>query len=78
MRCPKCGNETRVLETRGQFRKRGCKGCGTQFETRVNLLTGIELRRQRAGITPAPNQPAADRPAESRQRASRVEQELPA
>ncbi len=50
MRCPKCGAETKVTETRGIYRRRQCVngGCRESFETRENPVTKLEFRRIRA------------------------------
>jgi hypothetical protein len=47
MKCPKCGAETEVLRKCGVYRQRLCKSpkCALEFETRENLITGIEFRR---------------------------------
>ena len=47
MICPQCGADTEVLQKRGVYRQRRCKNpkCGLEFETRENLITGIEFRR---------------------------------
>lgn len=47
--CPICGDETRALESRPNYkgdtiRRRKCLGCGRYFETKETLLREIKGR----------------------------------
>jgi transcriptional regulator NrdR family protein len=50
MRCPKCGAKTKVIETRGNFRRRRCSNptCAHSFETREDPTSKLEYHRVRA------------------------------
>jgi len=55
MRCPRCGGESRVYETREagalRFRLRACQGCGYRFRTCEEYLRPVTARPRRAHRT---------------------------